>query len=149
MPYTSRSTSPLSRATRRARPRARRRHGALAGACLVAIDALESRRLMAITDPWGDIPQLIRQDHQVAQFPLITGKGQAIAILDTGIDYTHPLLGGDGEFGPGHKVVGGWDFVDDDADPMDNFGHGTAVAGVIGAEEFTHEGRRYRGIAPG
>ena len=31
------------------------------------------------------------------------------AYFPLGIDYTHPLLGGG--FGPGHKVVGGFDFV--------------------------------------
>jgi len=31
--------------------------------------------------------------------------------IDTGIDYTHPALGG--KFGPGNKVVGGYDFVGD------------------------------------
>ena len=113
------------------------------------MESLEPRRLMSLaaTTPWGANPSLIRQDLQTAQFPLITGKNQAIAILDTGIDYTHPLLGSGG-FGTGHKVVGGYDFVDDDDDPMDTFGHGTAVAGVIGAKEFKHDGRRYRGVAP-
>jgi hypothetical protein len=31
-----------------------------------------------------------------------------------GVDYTHPSLGGG--FGPGHKIVGGYDFVGDDYD---------------------------------
>ena len=101
---------------------------------------------MATTAPWGANPQLIRQDDAVTQFPLVTGKGQTVAIIDTGIDYTNPLLGGG--FGPGHKVVGGFDFVDNDDDPMDTFGHGTAVAGVIAANEFKTGGKRYRGIAP-
>jgi subtilisin family serine protease len=35
----------------------------------------------------------------------VTGAGTAIAVIDTGIDYTHPFLGGG--FGPGYKVVGG------------------------------------------
>ncbi|KAI0040635.1 subtilisin-like protease [Auriscalpium vulgare] len=71
------------------------------------------------------------------------GAGVKIGIIDTGIDYTHPALGGG--FGPGHKVVGGWDFVGDaytgtntpvpDSDPLDQCaGHGTHVAGIIGAD---------------
>ncbi|KAI0088139.1 subtilisin-like protease [Irpex rosettiformis] len=71
----------------------------------------------------------------------IAGKGITIGIIDTGIDYNHPFLGGG--FGPGHKVIGGYDFVGDDytsskqpvpdPDPMDCEGHGTHVAGIIGA----------------
>ncbi|KAH7104317.1 subtilisin-like protein [Auriculariales sp. MPI-PUGE-AT-0066] len=71
------------------------------------------------------------------------GKGIKIGIIDTGVDYSHPALGGG--FGPGFKVAGGYDFVGDnynpgvspavpDRDPMDNCaGHGTHVAGIIGA----------------
>ena len=57
-----------------------------------------------------------------------TGAGQAVAVLDTGVDYTHPDLGG-GPF-PNAKVVGGADLGDNDADPMDCEGHGTSVAAV-------------------
>ncbi|MER5485822.1 S8 family serine peptidase [Streptomyces sp. NPDC002812] len=59
----------------------------------------------------------------------VTGKGVTVAVIDTGVDYGHPDLGGG--FGAGHKVVGGWDFVDNDADPMDDNGHGTHVAGIV------------------
>src|SRR3989344_2946144 len=55
-----------------------------------------------------------------------TGKNVTIGIIDTGIDYTHADLGGC--FGSTCKVAGGWDFVNDDADPMDDMGHGTHVA---------------------
>ncbi|EJD37069.1 subtilisin-like protein [Auricularia subglabra TFB-10046 SS5] len=72
-----------------------------------------------------------------------TGKGIKIGFLDTGVDYTHPSLGGG--FGPGFKIAGGYDFVGDsydpgvsdpepDSDPLDTCaGHGTHVAGIIGA----------------
>ncbi|KAJ3530209.1 hypothetical protein NMY22_g8670 [Coprinellus aureogranulatus] len=71
------------------------------------------------------------------------GKGIKIGIIDTGIDYTHPLLGGG--FGAGKKVAGGYDFVGDnftqrnepvpDEDPFDPcLGHGTHVAGIIAAD---------------
>ncbi|CAE6542896.1 unnamed protein product [Rhizoctonia solani] len=75
----------------------------------------------------------------------ILGKGIKIGIIDSGIDYTHPALGG--KFGPGNKVIGGYDFVGDayrgssgpapvpDSDPLDQCnGHGTHVAGIIGAD---------------
>jgi len=57
------------------------------------------------------------------------GQGVKVAIIDSGIDYTHPALGQG--FGPGFKVIGGWDFVNDDADPFDDAGHGTHVAGIV------------------
>lgn len=54
------------------------------------------------------------------------GKGVDIGIIDTGVDYKHPDLGGC--FGSKCKVIGGYDFVNNDADPMDDHGHGTHVA---------------------
>ncbi len=59
----------------------------------------------------------------------VRGDGVTVAILDTGIDYNLDSLGGG--FGPEHKVVDGYDFVNDDADPMDDNGHGTHVAGIV------------------
>ncbi|EEB98352.1 hypothetical protein MPER_02153, partial [Moniliophthora perniciosa FA553] len=77
----------------------------------------------------------------------ITGKGIKVGIIDTGIDYTHPVLGGG--FGPGFKIRGGYDLVGDnytgqntpvpDDDPLDQCsGHGTHVAGIIGANPGTN-----------
>ncbi|KAK3843452.1 MAG: peptidase S8/S53 domain-containing protein [Linnemannia gamsii] len=68
------------------------------------------------------------------------GKGIKIGIIDSGIDYHHPALGGC--FGPGCKVAYGTDFVGDDGrspddDPMtDCDGHGTHVAGIIAANDI-------------
>ena len=56
---------------------------------------------------------------------LSTGSSVAVAVIDTGIDYSHPDLAG--------KFIGGWDFVNNDGDPMDDHGHGTHVAGTIAA----------------
>jgi len=55
-----------------------------------------------------------------------SGRHVAIAIVDSGVDYSHPALGG-GRF-PNSKVLGGYDFGDNDADPMDNQGHGRSCA---------------------
>lgn len=67
------------------------------------------------------------------------GNGIKIAIIDTGIDYNHSDLFG---FGPNGKVVGGYDFVDDDEQPIDTNGHGTEVAGIIAADG------NLKGVAP-
>ncbi|KAF9318986.1 hypothetical protein BG006_003069, partial [Podila minutissima] len=69
-----------------------------------------------------------------------TGKGVKVGIIDSGVDYTHPALGGC--FGKGCRVRYGWDFVGDDvrnpksdSDPIDKcHGHGTHVAGIVGAD---------------
>jgi len=86
------------------------------------------------------------------------GTGIKVAVMDTGIDYDHPDLGGG--FGPGHRVAYGYDFVGDafnadpssasynpipapDDDPDDCGGHGTHVAGIVGANGGVI------GVAPG
>ncbi|CAG9947874.1 unnamed protein product [Clonostachys rosea f. rosea IK726] len=71
------------------------------------------------------------------------GKGIIIATVDSGIDYTHPALGGG--FGPGFRVESGYDLVGDDyvvggpyapdSDPMDCLGHGTHVAGIAASSD--------------
>lgn len=53
------------------------------------------------------------------------GAGITIAILDTGVDSTHPDLAG--------KIVSGWNMYDNNATTSDVYGHGTAVAGVAAA----------------
>lgn len=58
-----------------------------------------------------------------------TGKNVKVAVIDTGVDYTHPDLGGC--FGTECKVVAGYDFVNGDSNPMDDNGHGTHVAATI------------------
>ncbi|WP_430457832.1 S8 family serine peptidase [Rheinheimera sp.] len=65
----------------------------------------------------------------------IKGTGIRVAVLDSGVDYTHEALGGC--FGAGCKVAGGYDFVGNDSDPMDVFGHGTHVASIIAGESAT------------
>ncbi len=72
----------------------------------------------------------------------VTGRGVVIAVIDTGVNYEHPDLGGG--FGPGFKVLGGYDFVHDDDDPMDDHWHGTHVAGIAAGD-----GETVRGVAPG
>lgn len=60
-----------------------------------------------------------------------SGNGIIVGIVDTGIDYNHPDLGGPGF--PNSKVIAGYDFGDWDPDPIDCQGHGTHVAGIVAA----------------
>ena len=69
-----------------------------------------------------------------------TGQGKTIAIIDTGVDYNHIDLGGC--FGASCKVVGGYDFVNDDTNPMDDQGHGTHVAAIAAGNGIL------KGVAP-
>jgi len=57
----------------------------------------------------------------------LKGEGIKIAILDTGVDYRHPDLRGDCFGQPECKVVGGYDVMNKDDDPIDDQGHGTHV----------------------
>ena len=68
-----------------------------------------------------------------------SGEGIKIAVIDTGVDYNHPDLLGFGQEG---KVIGGYDFVDNDQSPLDTNGHGTEVAGIIAADG------QLQGVAP-
>jgi subtilisin family serine protease len=98
----------------------------------------------------------------------LTGDGVRVAVMDTGIDYDNPALGGDGttredsaQF-PNGRVVAGFDLVGDDFDasgsgaalvpnpdprPDDCNGHGSHVAGIVGANGSV-AGDTIRGVAP-
>ncbi len=65
------------------------------------------------------------------------GSGIKVAVIDTGIDYTHPELSA--------QYAGGYDFVNGDSDPMDDHGHGTHVAGTVAAKR---DGYGVVGVAP-
>jgi len=65
------------------------------------------------------------------------GAGVKIAVIDSGIDYTHSDLDA--------NYAGGYDFFNSDSDPMDDNGHGTHVAGTIAAED---NGTGVVGVAP-
>ncbi len=55
------------------------------------------------------------------------GSDVTIAVVDTGIDLDHPDLNCSG------KLTSGWDFINNDATPDDDHGHGSHVAGIAAA----------------
>lgn len=75
-------------------------------------------------EAWGEFP---------ADAPLVS-----VAVIDSGVCADHPDLVG--------RTLEGWDFVESDADPQDDYGHGCGVAGIIAAN--TNDGVGMAGVAP-
>ena len=91
--------------------------------------------LQEYLDSWG----VLRIGAEAAAAAGIRGAGVKVAILDTGIDYSHPDLM--------DNYKGGYNFVYDNNDPFDDSfnSHGTHLAGIIGAKD---NGTGVAGVAP-
>ena len=88
------------------------------------------------------------------------GAGATVAVIDTGLDYTHPDIAANLWTNPGEIAgngidddgdgfiddVHGWDYVNGDNDPRDDHGHGTHVSGIIAAAADNALG--IAGVAP-
>ncbi|MCB0332785.1 MAG: S8 family serine peptidase [Bdellovibrionales bacterium] len=75
--------------------------------------------------------------------PSLEGDNISIAVIDTGIDYTHSAFESCDAVGPNCRVRGGYDFVNEDDDPYDDMGHGTHVASIAASSHDV-----MRGVAP-
>jgi thermitase len=68
-------------------------------------------------------PQIVQAN---LAWDVTRGSGDVVvAVVDSGVASNHPDLAG--------KVIAGWDFVNSDPDPSDDYGHGTHVAGIVAA----------------
>ncbi len=80
-------------------------------------------------DPLYSNPSYVYGPQQInagAAWDLTTGDPTLIvAVIDSGIDAAHPEFTG--------RILPGWDFVNNDADPFDDNGHGTHVSGIVAA----------------
>ncbi|MBN1124670.1 MAG: right-handed parallel beta-helix repeat-containing protein [Sedimentisphaerales bacterium] len=98
-----------------------------------ALNQLMANHMVISIEPVRYVRPTLRQAIALANATqarqVYDGTGTAVAIIDSGVDYRHPMLGG-GAF-PNDKVIGGYDTGDNDADPMpSDEAHGTACAGI-------------------
>jgi len=95
----------------------------------------------APNDPDFDKQWALRKVGALCAWDRTTGSAEVIvAIVDSGVDPTHPDL-------VDRLRTDGYDFVDNDSDPRDENGHGTHVAGIVAAVLNNNEG--VAGLAPG
>ncbi len=79
----------------------------------------------AVNDPYFSLQWGLVRIGGPTAWSVSRGAGQIIAVVDTGVDFSHPDLQG--------QLLPGYDFVDNDASPVDQNGHGTLIAGIIAA----------------
>jgi len=96
---------------------------------------------------WLDRKRRLTLDHSVPQIggPAahargLTGAGVTVAVIDSGVDSTHPDLA--------DRVIAAEDFTGDGGGVLDVFGHGTHVASII-AGTGAASGGQFAGVAPG
>jgi subtilisin family serine protease/putative cell wall-binding protein len=96
------------------------------GALVEADPPVTAATALIPDDPWFSDSWALQVVHAPSAWGRTTGSSTTkVAVLDTGVDSTHPDLDG--------AVVGGTDIVNSDGDPADDNGHGTGVAGIIAA----------------
>jgi subtilase family protein len=98
-----------------------------------------SARSTAYNDPYFSLQKGVEEIHVPGAHRWSQGKGVTVAVIDTGVDTSHPELVG--------RVRLTKNFVDNDPERFRMDRHGTAVAGVIAAVTNNHQG--IVGVAPG
>lgn len=114
------------------------------------LESLESRVLMSTvpSDPFFNTDNRHANIDSPEAWDITTGSsGVVVAVLDTGVDINHPDLFQNIFVNPGEVAadgidndnngfiddVSGWDFITNDNEAEDTDGHGTHVAGILGA----------------
>ncbi|HVF69580.1 MAG TPA: S8 family serine peptidase, partial [Xanthomonadales bacterium] len=77
-------------------------------------------RFSGYDNMWG-----LKKINMASAWDQSTGNNIVVAVIDSGVDRNHPDISA--------NMTNGWDFVNNDSDPNDDNGHGTHVAGILGA----------------
>jgi serine protease len=110
-----------------------------AGVFAVAVTTLITSSAQAADDPMRSSQWYLDAIGADAAQRISSGTGVTVAVVDSGVDATHPDLSG--------SVINGPDLIDGDKVANDENGHGTAIAGIIAAH--ARNGIGIRGAAPG
>jgi hypothetical protein len=119
-----------------------------------ALEPLEHRVLMKT--PWGYWPDTLGLTRTIQNYPWLDGGGKNVGVVDKGIDYWHPALGGNrATHTKSPRVVNVYDWRDNDTDPFPSDDealdttspHGTGVAGIlIGVNYTSPDTLKFRGV---
>lgn len=113
------------------------------GSLQMPLESLEGGAVPAI-EPQTAVAHQLSGWNAVQQEFGLKGTGQTVAVIDSGVAWDHVALGKG--FGSGYRVVGGWDFAENDSNPYDDGPtgfHGTHVSGIVGSDSA-----QYSGVAP-
>jgi type VII secretion-associated serine protease mycosin len=114
-------------------------------ACLTVVpppaSALAAACGPVIADPLAEAPWPLTRLRPDRAWPLSTGDGVRVAVIDSGVSTEHAALTG--------KVLQGTDFVTPGGGNCDENGHGTLIAGIIAGRSTVSNGYAFHGVAPG